>query len=145
MKDTDVPFKGKIAIQFRPRWERVEGVAVLVVKKHYGMLSFEHEFDDLMQEAFIVFMNCRAKAPHIDNQKWFLTYFGAALRNTLLKMAKKCSQNFERVSSLEDLPPMIEPAGVNLEDLPELPEKVRNLVRDLMAARRAVEDYLLAI
>lgn len=91
-------------IRFNPRWEGVHGLAITLVSKYFAMLCAEHEFDDLMQEAYIVFMKCKRAYPHIDNQKWFTSLYGNALANKLLNLAARCG----RMISLEDLPPGIE-------------------------------------
>lgn len=120
-------------VKYTPRWQTVEGLTVLVVRQWYPALCAEHEFDDLMQEAFLVFARVRENYPHIDNRRWFNAFYTLALRNKLVNMAAKCG----RTVSLEALPQaqwaVLEPRGdadevLNATFLQRLPDEVKRLI-----------------
>ena len=77
-------------IKYVPRWPGpIEGHAVNTAKHFYGALHPWHEFDDLLQEAYIVFMRCkRAYGSTVDNPAWFMSLFSNSLRNRFLNMIK---------------------------------------------------------
>lgn len=144
---------GGSKIPFTPRWQRVEGCAVLVIREHYGWLCAEYEFDDLMQEAYLVYMKVKARYPHIDNQKWFLGMFTVSLRNKLQNMARKTG----RTISLEELPQGLPEAVLDFDEgyarrlLAELPERARQLIHEVCfsvveadgrAAYRKLREFL---
>lgn len=118
-------------VRFVPRWQgAIEGHAVNVVRRHFAMLCAEHEFDDLLQEAYLVYMRVKASYPAIDKPAWFMSVFSVSLRNHLLNMAAKCG----RTVSLEDVPlgDLLEPQtadlGFSSMVLQELPEAVKHLI-----------------
>lgn len=129
----------KKIIPFTPRWGAVPGcngrstkvMAVLVIKKYFPMLAAEHEFDDLLQEAYLIYMKVKRDYPHIDNQKWFLKFFTICLKNRLINMAAKCGRTVSLEALEEDggLPEMavLENAFERVT-LAELPEQVKQLV-----------------
>lgn len=115
-------------IPFQPRWPgAIEGHSVNSIKKWFPRLCAEYEFDDLLQEAYIVFMRCKSRSK-ADNPAWFMAFYSRALNNRLNNLAAKCG----RTISLEvaDAP---EPAG-HADDgfmavvLAELPIAVKRLV-----------------
>lgn len=140
-------------IAFVPRWQGVEGLAVVIIRRHFGMLSAEHEFEDLLQEAWIVFSKVRTRYPNIDNQTWFTVVFGNSLRNRLLNMAAKCG----RVLSLDAMAVPPEPAaeGDAFDRLlmKKLPHKVRWLINQVCfgpgaqgrEAYRKLQEYFPAL
>lgn len=83
----------KRKIKFTPRWQgAIEGHAVNTVKSFFSKLCADHEFDDLMQEAYIVFMRCglRYKNTVDMNPAWFMALFRNSLRNKLINMCALC-------------------------------------------------------
>lgn len=121
-------------IKFVPRWPGpIEGHAVNQIRRMYPGLCAEHEFDDLLQEAYLVFMKCKAAYPNIDNAAWFMAVFRTSLQNRLFNMAARCG----RTVSLEAL----EEAGQQFEQavddglagyarvlMGELPQTIRGLI-----------------
>lgn len=75
-------------VKFVPTWTGpIEGRAVNVVRSFYGQFAEHHEFDDLMQEAFLVYWRCRkAYIGKVDNPKWFMALFQTALRGHLINL-----------------------------------------------------------
>ena len=82
----------KRKIKFTPRWEgAIKGHAVNTVKSFFPKLCADHEFDDLMQEAYIVFLKCsRRYRDTVDNPAWFMSLFRNSLRNKLINMSALC-------------------------------------------------------
>jgi len=75
-------------VKFVPVWTgAIEGRAVNIIKTFFGQLGPHHEFDDLMQEAFLVYWRCRkAYMGKVDNPKWFMALFQTALRGHLINL-----------------------------------------------------------
>lgn len=129
-------------IPFRPIWPgSIEGHAVNTVRHYYGRLNAWHEFDDLLQEAYIVFLKCkRAYSGTVDNPAWFMSLFSNSLRNRFSNLVR----HGPRYNFIEDLESInTEAAGVYLENtgylnclLEELPP-----VLDMMA-RLAIQDKI---
>lgn len=68
----------------------VQGHAINTIKKFYPALQADHDFDDLMQEAFIVFIKCKRKyEATVDGKAWFMCIYRTALRNRLINMAAR--------------------------------------------------------
>lgn len=129
-------------IKFTPRWPgAIEGHAVNAVRKWFPALCAEHEFDDLLQEAWVVFHRCKERYPNIDNPKWFMAVFRTSLQNRLMNMAARCG----RMISLDASPslPVEEPSVAPIEErgpgllglneivarvLREVPEEARGFV-----------------
>lgn len=117
-------------IPYTPRWPGpVEGHAVNVVRRFFPKLCAEHEFDDLLQEAYIVFMRCKARF-HGDSGAWFMALFSRSLHNRLINLSVVCG----RTISLDD--PSVEapePVGGELDGfaqvvINELPDAVKDLI-----------------
>lgn len=124
--------KGPVKLSFVPRWNAaIEGHAVNLVRKFYPKLAAEHEFDDLLQEAYIVFMRCKERyAGKVDNPRWFMALFSRSLFNRLMDLSKRCG-TYISIEALEDAFP--EPATEYDEAyfaclLRELPKEFRQLV-----------------
>lgn len=123
----------KPLIAFTPRWQWVEGMAVVATKKFYPSLCAEHEFEDLLQEAYLVYMKCKSKYTVVDNQKWFLQLFMTSLRNRLIDLVNKCSYHhlvFQEISR-EDEPVTVYDEGYLARVLKELPTKTKLLIRNM--------------
>lgn len=121
-----------MSIKFTPRWEgAVQGHAINTIRSFYPRLAAEYEFEDLLQDAYLIFMRCKRRTCFkIDNPRWFMTYFSNALSNKLINMTKCSTRNAERYIPLEFLDPADEPAvmdeGFMRRVLQELPARVRH-------------------
>lgn len=118
-------------IKYTPRWAgSIEGRAVNLIKKFYPQLAAEYEFEDLVQEAYIVFMRCKQRyGKTIDNPAWFMSLFQRALQNKMINMLARCRA--PRYISIEDLAENDFPATHPEENfmravLRELPPRVRH-------------------
>lgn len=144
-------------IPFRPIWPGpIEGHAINTVRYYYGRLNAWHEFDDLLQEAYIVFIKCkRAYGSKVDNPAWFMSLFSNSLRNRFINLIR----HGPRYNFIEDLEAInIEATGdlendgylrCLLEDLPSVLNMMTRLaLRDKFSPQRRrttrqhVEDWL---
>lgn len=86
----------KAKLPYRPRWEGpIHGHSVNVIRKFFPKLCAEHEFDDLLQEAYIVFMKCKQNFRQAEGSRpapHFMGYYSRALRNRLINLAQKCGR-----------------------------------------------------
>ena len=122
----------KKTIPFTPRWQGpIQGHAVNTVKSFFPKLCADHEFDDLMQEAYIVFIKCsRRYKGVVDNPAWFMALFRNALRNKLINITGQCRYTLS-LENLDDEPSITDNEGYLACVFSELPVQVRRLVRDM--------------
>lgn len=114
-----------------------EGRAFNLVKRVYPRLAAAWEFDDLLQEAALVFLTCRERylrqaregGKVVDNPAWFMALYSRALHNRFIDLQRS-------------LRPYISIDGIDEDDLPateidlgfcwrlfcELPADVRQLL-----------------
>lgn len=92
-------------IVYKPRWNRAfQGRAINLAKKFYPKLSTDYEIDDLVQEAYIVFLRCSRKyVGTVDNPKWFMSLYNRALINTFITFSTKTAQ-YSFIASTDTLP-----------------------------------------
>ena len=89
----------KQAIPYTPRWQGpIQGHAVNSIRKFYPSLCAEHEFEDLLQEAYIVFLRVKVKYPQVDDPRWFMRLFSRSLYRELIDLKTACHQTL----SLDD-------------------------------------------
>ena len=72
-------------LNFIPRWTGpIEGYTINLVRRYYPQLAAEHEFEDLLQEAYIKYLVCaRRYKGKVDNGAWFMALYKRALSNHL--------------------------------------------------------------
>lgn len=103
-----------------------------------------YEFDDLLQEAAIVFLVCRDRyAGKVDNPRWFMALFSRALYNRFVDL-QRTNRSYSPIDDdLDDrVSPWDEPqpdAGYCRRVLAELPAPIRRL----LAAFTAGDDSVL--
>lgn len=75
-------------LPFVPRWEgECKGYAYNATRKFWPALQAWHEWDDLMQEAFLVFLKCKRRYyACVDKPEWFMALFKVSLHNRLVTM-----------------------------------------------------------
>ena len=78
------------SIKFVPRWNGpIHGHAINTIRRYLPSLIAWHEFEDLLQEAYIVYMKCsRAYTGKVDTPQWFMSLFSRSLENKLINMVK---------------------------------------------------------
>ena len=118
-------------IKFTPRFNGpIQGRAVNIIKRFYPQLCAEHEFDDLMQEAYLIFMRCKfLYGTTVDNPRWFMVLFSRALTNKLINLSKKCGRyiSIEALENFDEPVTEIDMAFAN-RLISELPREVHQLM-----------------
>lgn len=121
-------------IPFRPRFGGpIEGHAVNTIKRWYPRLADQMEFEDLLQEAWVVFLRCQARyGGTVDNPRWFMALFSVSLHRRFCSLL---SDNPAYISD-EDLNEQYEPTteldvGYYWRVLQELPADMRELLAAL--------------
>lgn len=125
-------------VPYRPRFAGAfKGRAFNAVRRIYPKLAAEHEFDDLLQEAALVFLVCREKylaqakagGRIVDNPAWFMSLFSRALYNRFVDL-QRASFSYIPIDELADADhPMSErDLGFCWRTLCELPADVRELL-----------------
>jgi len=66
--------------------DAVRGYIVNFARKHFWRVSSWYEFDDLVQDGYLVYAKCRkgftpGDAPETEHQRMFMAYFKGALQN----------------------------------------------------------------
>lgn len=76
------------AVPFVPRWVGpIQGHAINQARRFYPQLAAHFEFEDLLQESYIVFLRCKRRYHgKVDNPAWFMSLFKTALHNQFLKL-----------------------------------------------------------
>lgn len=79
-----------VARKFVAEWEGpIEGYTVTSVNKSLWRFEGRLEREDLLQEAYLVFIKVRSKyANNVDNPKWFMSLYKTALANKLHDLSK---------------------------------------------------------
>src|SRR5437879_3859259 len=110
---------------FRPAFNGpIAGHAVNMSRKYYPLLAAELEFEDLLQEAWIVFLTCQRRYRGVvDNPAWFMALFSVSLQRRMVDLLR-CQRPY---ISIDDLAEFDEPvtdfdAGFGWRVLCELPQ-----------------------
>lgn len=88
---TDVPGAAvcrRPCLPFVPRWEgECKGYAYNAMRRFWPTLQAWYEWDDLMQEAFLVFLKCKRRYyTFVDTPQWFMALFKTSLHNRLVNL-----------------------------------------------------------
>ena len=122
------------AIPFTPRWQgAIQGHAVNTARKIYPALVAEYEFEDLLQEAYLVFVKVKGKYPQVDTPQWFMSLFSRSLYRHFARLADGCKYTL----SLDD--PAITVAEPSMHEdyiegiiLSRLPKAAVEMARDIV-------------
>ena len=73
---------------FVPHWSgECEGYAHNTLRRFWPALQPWYEWDDLMQESFLVFLKCKRRYyATVDRPQWFMALFKISLRNRLINL-----------------------------------------------------------
>ena len=92
----------RVRVKFTPSFEPVLcGWAVNYTSKHIWRVGRDHEFDDLMQDAFLIFLKCCENYPDVVDEPQFTSLFQAAFINHIHHLSNVRTQRRE-VSSQSD-------------------------------------------
>lgn len=129
----------KPRVPYCPRFHgsSFEGRTYNMIKQFFPRLAKEHEFDDLLQEAVLVFLICRerfadSRSGKVDNPAWFMSLFARALYWRFIDLQRG---QFSYISldelAEEDEPVTERDAGFCWRVLQELPGDMKELLRVL--------------
>lgn len=72
-----------------PSWdETFRGYAINFIKKNSWRCEHIHDFDDLLQDAYLTFRRVKAAYPEITEPKHFMALYKAALNNEIIDRAR---------------------------------------------------------
>lgn len=76
-------------LRYQPRWSpELAGYSYNATRHYWSTLSPWYEWEDVQQEAQIIFLLCQRKYTGVvDNPAWFMSLFKTALRNRLIDLA----------------------------------------------------------
>ena len=130
-----LPARGAKKLPYLPRFAGAfQGRAYNVAKAMYPKLAFKGlEFDDLLQEAALVFFACRAKYQgKVDNPAWFMALFCRSLHNRFVDLQRSNFPYipFDEAEGIEE-PASEQDAGFVWRELCELPADIRDMLGQL--------------
>lgn len=110
-------------LPFVPRWAgECEGYSHNALRKFWPSLQPWHEWDDLMQESFLVFLKCKRRYyRRVDRPEWFMALFKTSLHNRLVTL----------VLSVPKYSLMEGDAEVPDRPVPDIARELWELARDL--------------
>ena len=74
---------------WKPEWnEAFRGWAINFIRKNRWRCESLHEFEDLLQDAYLVFRRVRASYPQITEPKHFMALYKTAMSNALIDKAR---------------------------------------------------------
>jgi DNA-directed RNA polymerase specialized sigma24 family protein len=131
----------KPQLKFKPRWEGpIQWHAANVCMRYHRSLFVVYELEDLMQEAYIVFLECvKNYGTTVDNPRWFMALFSLCLANrfnTLYKKRPRYILNAAEVPVAGEL----ENLGYALRLVTQMPYDLQLAVN--MTTRNATELFL---
>lgn len=81
------------APKFLPQWRGpVEGYAKNQIQKLLPRVKYFVEYDDLLQEAFEVYLFCRCRYTRVDNGAWFMALFKRVLYSRYARLVGAAAQ-----------------------------------------------------
>lgn len=121
----------RVRLLYRPHFAgSIQGHAINQCRSFYPKLHSQHEFDDLLQEANIIFLKCQRRystTPGM-NDAWFMSLFSRALTNKLIRMSTLVARYNYADSKVEPVSDT-ENAGMLSIMLQELPHDMKELLR----------------
>lgn len=97
------------SLTFVPQWEgSIEGWTINYINKNLWRVQPEHDIDDLYQDGYMFFLECKRRYPQVIDPPHFMRLYQTCLRNHITDLAWKRTQRAEVGSVAED--------GTNLLD-----------------------------
>lgn len=121
----------RVHLKFVPQFQgAVHGHAVNMIRRFYPALQRHHTFEDLLQEAWVVFLKCQRKyGGDVTNAAWFMSLYSTSLNHKLIRLVEftkryNCvdAEGIEPVSDTENM-------GFLSVMLQELPQDIKELLR----------------
>jgi len=126
-------------LAYHPEWTKeVHGCAYNMARRYGGRLAPWYEWDDLMQEAYLVFARCqRHYAGKVDNPAWFMALFKVSWRRRMVKLFNQCPA-YSLFEDCETLPESAVADDVQeiLELLEAVPSELKLALLDLCRPRQ---------
>lgn len=109
-------------LPFVPKWDgECKGYAYNAMRRFWPTLQPWYEWDDLMQEAFLVFLKCKRRYyARVDTPQWFMALFKTSLHNRLVNLVV----SIPRYS-------LVEGDAADAMAVPDLARELWELTRDL--------------
>lgn len=93
--------KWRDKLAFEPQWEgAIEGWARKYARRNYWRVAKIMDFEDLMQDAYVKYLQCCQKYPGVNTPQWFMRLFQTAFHNHIHTLSSKQSSMGERVETI---------------------------------------------
>lgn len=132
----------------------IEGWTVNYSRRHFWRVERSMEFEDVMQEAYIVFLRCASKYPDVETPQHFMALYKMAWANELIELAKEDTKLRAMVSSTPITPEgeehQLEPVGELYHDghlsllLSQAPKEVLMVLNLFLSAPLEITELALA-
>ena len=131
--------KPRPKIKFLPQWKGpIEGYTINTIKSYYPRLQSAHEFEDLIQEAYLKFMQCcRHYTGKVDNGAWFMALYKRALTNQFNNMLEKNG----RYSFIDYQDSMTMPESQTTGTETDVIEVLRGLPKEFIETLNSMSDF----
>lgn len=141
----------KPQVKFFPTWSgAIEARAASLTRGYLNQLLPHHEFQDLMQEAFLSFWRCRNNYKgKIDNPRWFMSLFSVAWSRRLCTLAEKVPRykliEDQGAEAFEVL--VYDDLGFFLRSMSNMPNELAGVLREVISfpRRRVKRSQLLQL
>ncbi len=95
-----MPERVRKRLSWSPQWEGlVKGYARSYINQHIWRCDPIHTTDDLLQEAYLIYIKICERYPRVNSQRHFVSLFKTALRNYIHDLSR---QQRLRLEALED-------------------------------------------
>ncbi len=134
----------------------IEGWTVNYCTSNFWRVSSMMEFEDLLQDAYIVFLRCEARYPELDTPQHFMSLYKRAWANHVTDLANEATQ-LRAVRSIhqgvgEDDEPLqiaegvgeLENAGYLVTLVGQAPEEVRRVLALMLQAPQEIIDVVMS-
>lgn len=132
---------------------KIEGWTVNYLKREFWRVEAIMEWQDVLQEAYIVFMRCAAKYPHMDTPQHFMALYKRAWTNEFNDLSSEATKLRALVPDVREVDSEETPmeAAGELENegylrilVSQAPDEVRSVLCLMLNAPQELLDVLLA-
>ncbi len=122
-------------LKFIPRFTgAIEGWATNYINKNYWRIEAQHDFDDLLQDAYLYFLICVNRYPYVIEPAHFMALFKRCFINHINSLARQSSP-IEAINILTLINP--DNYGYLTVLLNEAPEEIKCLLRTIFDEKEA--------